>query len=285
VIPVRDENPSYSVPWVVLSLIAANVLVFVVELSEGLSQTFFQRYGLMSDTAFSLPTAQHLGFLGFFSSMFIHAGFAHLFFNMYALWLFGDNIEWLMGRARFLIFYLLCGIAGGLAQILILPAPGVPLIGASGAIAGVMAAYLVNYPTARILTLMPLGFLLYVVPIPAYIYIGLWALFEFFYGTASLSMGAIGGVGNWAHIGGFVAGIILVFFLRDRSRLIHFEAPRSRWRAPPRDLPRIPALDELIEEGRYEEARVLASIWRERALHLGNSALARSLDRYLNEIL
>lgn len=284
-IPLRDENPTYGVPWVVLGLITTNVVVFVLELSRRMGPEFFQHYGLIRDTAFSLPTATSVGFLGFFTSMFVHAGWAHLFFNMYALWLFGDNVEWLMGRAKFLVFYIWCGLAGGLAQILILSAPGIPLVGASGAIAGIMGAYLVNYPSARIITLVPFGFFLYLIPIPAYIYIGLWAAFEFFYGTANLSLGAVGGVGNWAHIGGFVAGFILVFFFRDRDRVVHLRArPRWRRRGPP-ELPRIPALDELIEEGRYDEARMLAGIWRDRALRLGNQRLARVLDEYLNRIL
>jgi membrane associated rhomboid family serine protease len=268
----------------VLSLIAVNVLVFFAELSEGFPDDFFKHYGLMSNTAFLFPSAQSVGFLGFFSSMFVHAGFAHLLFNMYALWLFGDNVEWLMGRGKFLLFYLLCGVAGGLGQILILPAAGVPLVGASGAIAGVMGAYLVNYPAARILTLMPLGFFMYLIPVPAYIYIGIWALFEFFYGTASLSLGAVGGVGNWAHLGGFAAGFILVFFFRDRDRLVHYESSPRRWRRPAQQLSRIPALDELMEEGRYDEARVLATVWRDRALRLRNHALVRSLDDYLNRL-
>ncbi|MHA2621044.1 MAG: rhomboid family intramembrane serine protease [bacterium JZ-2024 1] len=284
-IPLRDENPSYGVPWMVLTLIAINVAVFFVELSHGLTPDFFMRYGLLMDTAFHPPSPHSVGFLGFLTSVFVHAGFAHLFFNMYALWLFGDNVEWLMGRMKFLLFYLLCGFVGGLTQILILSSPGVPLVGASGAIAGVMGAYLVNYPTARIITLMPVAFLLYLVPVPAYIYIGLWALFEFFYGTASLSMGAIGGVGNWAHLGGFAAGFILVFLFRDRERLVHTEVPPRRWPRPSSQPLRIPALDELVEEGRYEEARVLATLWRDRAIRLGNYSLARALDDYLNRIL
>jgi membrane associated rhomboid family serine protease len=158
----------------------------------------------------------------FFTSMFLHAGWLHLIGNMWYLWIFGDNVEDRLGHFSYLVFYLLCGIGAGIAHTVLNAATTVPSIGASGAIAGVLGAYVVSYPFARVLTLVPIFIFLQIIEIPALIVLGFWFVMQFLYGTASLAVTGpnSGGVAWWAHVGGFIIGIILVglFPRKDRPR-------------------------------------------------------------------
>jgi membrane associated rhomboid family serine protease len=161
-----------------------------------------------------------------FTSMFMHGGWLHLAGNLWYLRIFGDNVEDRLGHGRFLLFYLLCGVAAAGAQWWIDPHSDVPMVGASGAIAGVLAAYLVLHPRARVVTLVPIVIFFRIVELPAYLLIALWFGLQFFAGLASL--GVQDGVAYWAHVGGFVAGLVLVFVLRPATR-----APAPAWAPPP----------------------------------------------------
>ena len=207
-IPLRDTVPSRSFPFVNWLLIVLNVLMFVVILSlrsdaEGLVATL----GLVPKRLLTNP--QPWEFVTPFTSMFLHGGWAHLIGNMLALYVFGDNVEDRLGGGRYLVFYLLCGLVAAFAHVVINAESTVPTIGASGAISGVLAAYLVFYPTARVITLVPLFFLPWFVQIPATIYLGFWFLSQLLNGVLTVVKGqqAMGGVAWWAHVGGFLAGL------------------------------------------------------------------------------
>ncbi len=208
-IPLRDTVPSRSFPFVNWLLIALNVLMFVVILSlrsdaEGLVAAL----GLVPKRLLTDP--QPWEFVTPFTSMFLHGGWAHLLGNMLALYVFGDNVEDRLGSGRYLVFYLLCGLVAAFAHVVINAESTVPTIGASGAISGVLAAYLVFYPTARVITLVPLFFLPWFVQIPATIYLGFWFLSQLLNGVLTVVKGqqAMGGVAWWAHVGGFLAGLV-----------------------------------------------------------------------------
>jgi membrane associated rhomboid family serine protease len=162
------------------------------------------------------------------TSMFLHGGFLHLLGNMWYLWLFGDNVEDAMGRARFLVFYLLSGVAAALAQVLMGPGSRIPMVGASGAISGVLGGYILLYPHARILTLIPIFFIAQIVEVPALIMLGLWFLIQLMSGLGSLGFEA-GGVAWFAHVGGFLAGMGLVWIFRRRSRRPVRQEWDDRW--------------------------------------------------------
>src|SRR2546425_3024212 len=207
-IPLRDTVPSRSFPFVNWLLIVLNVLMFVVILSlrsdaEGLVATL----GLVPKRLLTNP--QPWEFVTPFTSMFLHGGWAHLIGNMLAPYVFGDNVEDRLGGGRYLVFYLLCGLVAAFAHVVINAESTVPTIGASGAISGVLAAYLVFYPTARVITLVPLFFLPWFVQIPATIYLGFWFLSQLLNGVLTVVKGhqALGGVAWWAHVGGFLAGL------------------------------------------------------------------------------
>lgn len=227
-IPISDQNRRQSFPWVTLLLVSINVVVFVFELSlnDRQLQRFMMSFGLVPRELATLvdlpPAGPRPIWLTIFTSMFIHAGWLHIGGNMLYLWVFGDNVEDAMGKVRFLVFYLASGVAASLAQTYVDPRSTVPSVGASGAIAGVLGAYLVLYPSARVNTLFVFFFRIFVVPIPAVVVIGFWALTQFFSGAASLGIptGQTEGVAYWAHIGGFVAGmvLVLVFWPRRRSK-------------------------------------------------------------------
>ncbi len=221
-IPLRDHLPGRSTPIVVFLLILINVLVFVYEysLSEARLESFVTSYGMIP---FEITRGQDIGPAGpepiyatLFSSMFMHGSWLHLGGNMLYLWIFGNNVEDVFGRIGFLIFYLLVGLAGHLGQILISPASQVPLIGASGAIAGVMGAYLAFFPRARVDTLLIYFVFIRVVALPALYVLGFWILIQFLQGALDMG-GAGGGVAWWAHIGGFAAGFLIGFFFRGRA--------------------------------------------------------------------
>ena len=213
-IPLRDVIPSRSTPVVTISIIVLNVLVFAYQLSLGASgQAFIFAHGLVP-SEFSLITLV--------TSMFLHGGLMHVGGNMLYLWIFGDNVEDRMGHARFIVFYLLCGVAAALAQTWANPNSPVPMVGASGAIAGVMGAYFVMYPRSRIVTLIPIFFFIQLVEVPAVIFLGLWFLMQFLSGLGSAALSPdtnmSGGIAFWAHVAGFVAGLAAVHVFRRPER-------------------------------------------------------------------
>ena len=216
-IPLRDVIPSRTTPGVTIAIIALNALVFAYEFSLGSEvNEFIIGYGLIP-AAFSWATLV--------TSMFLHGGFFHFAGNMLYLWIFGDNVEDRMGHGRFLVFYLLCGVAAALAQTITVPDSVVPMVGASGAIAGVMGAYFVLYPRSRIVTLIPIFFFFQIVEVPAIFFLGIWFLMQFVSGVGSIvsAVGGApgGGIAFWAHIAGFVAGIsgVIVFRRPERQRV------------------------------------------------------------------
>jgi membrane associated rhomboid family serine protease len=214
VIPLRDSNPSSRFPVATVALIAVCTLVYLYEASLGREvRSFVAAFGLTPGSVTYGLQAREIGFFGalqpFVTSMFLHGGWLHLIGNMWFLWIFGDNVEDSLGSGRFLVFYLLVGLAAGAAHYFVQPSSAVPTIGASGAIAGVLAGYMVLFPHARVTTLVPLGIFLQVMELPAVVLIGLWFALQI--GSGLLSLGwAGGGVAWWAHVGGFLAGIVLV---------------------------------------------------------------------------
>lgn len=226
-IPFRDNIPSRSFPIITVSIILLNVAVFLYELSLGPAlDSFISEYGVTPAAVFAWPQSQ-LSVLAlvlpFPASMFLHGGWLHLIGNMWYLWIFGDNVEDRLGHWMYLLFYLACGIGAGIVHTMMNAAATIPSIGASGAIAGVLGAYLVSYPFARVLTLIPIFIFIQIIEIPAIVVLGFWFLIQFLYGAAALGTTAgveTGGVAWWAHIGGFLLGIILVglFPRHDRPR-------------------------------------------------------------------
>jgi membrane associated rhomboid family serine protease len=213
-IPLRDVIPSRTTPVVTISLIVLNVLVFLYEFSLGERvNEFIIAFGLIP-AAFSWVTL--------LTSMFLHGGFLHCAGNMLYLWIFGDNVEDRFGHGRFLAFYLLCGTVAALAQTIMSPDSVVPMVGASGAIAGVMGAYFVMYPHSRIVTLLPIFIFIQLIEVPAIFFLGIWFLMQFLSGVGSIATAAsrqpAGGVAFWAHIAGFVAGVAGVFVFRRPER-------------------------------------------------------------------
>ncbi|MDP3702868.1 MAG: rhomboid family intramembrane serine protease [Candidatus Omnitrophota bacterium] len=225
-IPLRDTIPSRRIPWVTRGLLALNLAVFVLELRQGAAlESFLYRFGVVPNHWY-LTTASDLWdwpalALTLVTSQFLHGGLMHLGGNLLYLWIFADNVEDRLGPWRFLLLYLGSGIAAGMAQLLITPQSSLPMVGASGAIAGVLGAYLLLFPSARIVTLVPLGFFWKTAEIPAFIFLGLWFLLQWLYGVTTIGQVAdVGGVAFWAHIGGFVGGMAGLVALR----------PSRRWR-------------------------------------------------------
>jgi membrane associated rhomboid family serine protease len=231
-IPLRDDVPSRTFPFVNVALIAANAVMWIVELGTGsMLPKLFQaaavvpvlftgadgRLGLLEVLTTSLSPDLGLRVL---LAMFMHGGWLHFLGNMLYLWIFGDNVEDRMGHGRYLAFYLLCGWTASYAHIWADPRSPVPSIGASGAIAGVLGAYFLLYPKARVVTLLPLGLLTQLVEIPAVFFLGFWFLQQFLAGTLSLAArtAQTGGIAWWAHIGGFAAGVALVYLFAKRAR-------------------------------------------------------------------
>ena len=219
-VPLKDENPIKITPYVTYALIAVNILVFIYELSLNSDQLdlFFHLFAVVPKeltASFSGINAQGIPeVLTLITSQFLHAGFAHIAFNMLFLWIFGNNIEEQLGKAKFLLFYLSCGAIAVLAQWFFSAMSNIPSLGASGAIAGIMGAYILKFPQARIVTLVPLGFFFPIFRIPAVYFLGFWFVEQALNGitsfevTASVGMES-GGVAYWAHAGGFIAGVIL----------------------------------------------------------------------------
>lgn len=215
-IPIRDQNPTHHPAVVNFLLIAANVAVFLIFLTAGPKQeALVHQYALIpANFAAGLTLAN---ITDIFTSMFMHGGWAHIIGNMLYLWIFGDNVEDRMGHFNYLIFYLAGGVAASLAHIYTNPGSQIPTVGASGAIAAVLGAYLVLYPHSRVLTFIPLGFFMALRPIPAYIVLGLWFVLQFFEGILSMGGPDVGGVAFWAHIGGFVFGVLVAFLFLRRN--------------------------------------------------------------------
>ena len=227
--PIRDDVPSRTFPAVTVGLIVINVLIFFFELalgSRGL-RAFVASYGMVPGyvTAFARGGDVSAGqaFFPFFSSMFLHGGWIHLIGNMWYLWIFGDNVEDRLGHFRFLIFYIVCGIVANVGHYAFNATSGVPAIGASGAVAGVLGAYLISYPRARILTVVPLFLFIHFIELPALIVLGFWFILQFLNGAASVVMStATGGVAWWAHIGGFIGGILIFMLFRPRPKVLYW---------------------------------------------------------------
>ena len=214
-IPLKDENPGYTTPVIVYALIAINVVVFLHELSLGSQlDEFFRLYAvvpqeLSASFAGNPPNQAVSETTTLVTSQFLHGGFMHIASNMLFLWIFGNNIEDSLGHVKFLLFYLLAGVLAALTHWYFAMGSEIPTVGASGAIAGVMGAYILKYPKAKILTLLPLGIFFTTVRIPAFFFLGFWFVKEAISSVASLGMPSEAGVAYWAHAGGFVFGVIL----------------------------------------------------------------------------
>jgi membrane associated rhomboid family serine protease len=224
-IPLRDTAPRYTAPLVTVALIVANVFVFLYQLTlDPYSLGYFlHQYGVVplrfaQWVVGSAPAEAAL--VPLFTSMFLHGGFLHLIGNMWFLWIFGDNVEDQLGHFRYLLFYVGCGLVAAFSQMFLTINSRIPSIGASGAIAGVMGAYLVLFPGARVLTLIPF-FLIFTVHVPAWVMLFYWIGVQVLSGLASSGAGAAatGGTAWWAHVGGFVCGIALVKMMGRRQQL------------------------------------------------------------------
>jgi membrane associated rhomboid family serine protease len=215
-IPLRDTVPSRSFPIVMISLIVVNVLVYLYEVSlpEPAQEAFLVAFAVIPARLMTPPLFSDWPTL--LTSQFLHGGLMHLGSNMLALFIFGDNVEDRLGHLRFLLFYLLGGVAGALLHVYVDPSSPVPALGASGAIAGVLAGYMALFPTARVLTFVPVFVIPWIIGIPAALWAIGWFLSQLLSGVASLGESG-GGVGFWAHVGGFIAGLILVWPLRRRN--------------------------------------------------------------------
>lgn len=222
-IPLRDTIRASRFPVITVSIIVLNILIFMFEamLSPGELQRFVTQFGIVpalqiqrfQQAPFSLAT-----WIPMFTSMFLHGGWFHVLGNMLYLWVFGDNIEDVLGRGRFVIFFLLVGLAGGLAHILSVPQSVVPTIGASGAVAGVLGAYFLTFPNSRILALVPIFVIFTFMKLPAVLFLFLWIALQLFNGLVAIA-GQTNMVAWWAHIGGFAAGMILIKLMAARPRV------------------------------------------------------------------
>jgi len=222
--PLKDNIPAKNFPYVNIGLIVINVIFFIYELSYGheVDRIIFA-LGFVPARFLAHQSENWLnpaGFLPVFSSMFLHANLIHLLSNMWMLWIFGDNVEDCMGHGRYLLFFLLCGLASVGAQTISDPHSTIPMVGASGAISGVLGAYFLTYPHARILTLLPIVIFFYLIELPAYFFLGFWFVIQFLQGSLySLNSEQIpgGGVAWWAHVGGFAAGVMLLWAFRCKD--------------------------------------------------------------------
>lgn len=228
--PIHDDNPTRITPYLTYVLLVACVLVFIWQISLGdARQQAVYAFGVIPSVLFatkSLPPELQIlpAWLTIFSSMFLHGGWMHLIGNMLYLWVFGNNVEDSMGHGRFIVFYLLCGLFAALTQAVLNPASEIPMIGASGAISGVLGAYLLLHPHARILVVIPIGILIYTPWIAAYWVLGFWFVLQILNSLVSAS--DTGGVAYGAHLGGFVAGMILIPLFKYRHVRLFSPAQR-----------------------------------------------------------
>ena len=212
-IPLRDVIPSRTTPYITVTIIVVNALVFVFELRLPLTDRarFIEVYGIVPASVASLSLL---------TSMFLHGGWLHFLGNMLYLWIFGDNVEDRVGHGRFIVFYLTCGLAATLAQVVSNPTSVVPIVGASGAIAGVMGAYFVLFPRSRVLTLLPLFIFWELIEVRAILFLGFWFLLQLLSGVGSVGAGQdVSGIAFWAHIAGFATGAVAIFFFRRPERV------------------------------------------------------------------
>lgn len=224
-IPIRDDQPRFSTPYVTYFLIGLNLVIFLFEASlspQSFKALLFQLGMIPANLTASLSGGSHGGltaaFLPALTSMFLHGSWMHVIGNMWFLWIFGDNIEDYLGHFKYLLFYLLSGLAAALAQVVLNPHSRVPTVGASGAIAGVLGAFFLLYPRAKVLIWFPIFFLFY---LPAWVTLGYWFAMQFVSGTVTSIANysdSSGGVAFWAHVGGFLAGIILIKIFPERPR-------------------------------------------------------------------
>lgn len=226
-IPLRDLNPTRTFPIVTVLLIAANVAVFFyqVTLPARLEQRFLMHYAMIPGRVaeeLGHPGAPLLGAATILTSMFLHGGFMHLLGNMWFLWVFGDNIEDRLGHLRYLIFYLLCGVGAALAHFLTDARSTIPVVGASGAISGVLGAYFLLFPGRKVVTLIPLVIVFFTVKLPAVVILGYWFAIQFLNGFVSLGGQQGPGVAWWAHIGGFVLGLVLVRVFEPKQQVVRW---------------------------------------------------------------
>ena len=247
--PIRDDNPQILVPFATFGIIALNVLAWALLQGFGAEPALSAsvcKLGLIpadlldtfrgtvsapiGDGRFCVSGGDAAAWPTMFTSMFMHGGWFHIIGNMWFLWIFGDNVEDAMGHVRFVIFYLLCGLGAAGLQIVANPESAVPMVGASGAIGGVMGAYIVLYPRVHVHMLLLLGFYVSTFAVPAVAMLGYWILVQLIGGIGSIGATG-GGVAFWAHVGGFVAGALLVFLFRDRRLLQRH--PYHGWRQPP----------------------------------------------------
>lgn len=222
-IPLRDTVPSSSFPIVTLGLIVLNTFLFLYQLNLGSgAERFVLHYGFVPavylHTSLVEPLNLPARFGPMFSSMFLHGGWLHLIGNMWTLWIFGDNVEDRLGKGRFFLYYIVSGLAAVYLHYLTERTSGLPVIGASGAIAGVMGGYFVLFPRAQILTLLPIFIFIQIVTIPAVVFLALWFLGQLLSGVVTSSAQLSGGVAWWAHVGGFVAGALLILPVRQSVR-------------------------------------------------------------------
>jgi membrane associated rhomboid family serine protease len=236
--PIRDSVPSLSVPVVTRVLILINAVVFFIELAlpQETVEQFFYLFGLVPARFTHPEWAASVGFPAdnywpILTHQFLHSGWLHIISNMWVLWIFGDNVEDRMGPWRFALFYLVCGTLAGLTHLLTNSGSTVPSVGASGAIAGVLGAYLLLFPTARLVVMVPILFYPFFFQLPAVLYLGFWFLSQLFSGTLALGgPGQVGGIAWWAHIGGFVAGLVLCrLFVRRRTRRLQPDEYDPEW--------------------------------------------------------
>ncbi len=234
-IPYKDNIPARRFPLVTWGLIAINVAVFFYQLSLGqYLDTFIYHYGMVPAVVTASLRTSTLDVTPFITSMFLHGGWLHIAGNMLFLYIFGDNVEDRMGHVVYPLFYLASGIGAALLQLATDPTSPLPTIGASGAIAGVMGAYFVLYPRARVRTVVIFVFLIRIMDIPAILFLGIWFVLQFFSGVASIGTASAGGVAFWAHVGGFGVGLVGGLFakLLTRDRSMEVISPRGEryWR-------------------------------------------------------
>jgi membrane associated rhomboid family serine protease len=211
-IPLHGDNPTRTFSFVTFTLIIANVLVFVRELSG--MDAFVHHYALVPAALVEVQSWREISTI--FTSMFLHGSWMHLIGNMLYLWIFGINVEDAIGHFRFIVFYLLCGLGAAAAQVLVSPDSIVPVVGASGAVSGVLGAYLLLFPRARVLVLVPIWFFLRFIYVPAWLMLVVWFGVQLLSGLVVTGINLHGGVAFWAHVGGFVAGMALILILEKR---------------------------------------------------------------------
>jgi membrane associated rhomboid family serine protease len=217
-IPYRDDNPINIVPFSTILIISLNLLVFIMQLLSGEdSGRIVYSYGAIPHNITGLQSNQPIpAYLTILTSMFMHGGVFHIAWNMLYFWIFGNNIEERLGHIRFILFYLFCGVVAALSHVLLSPGSNVPMIGASGAVSGMLGAYILLFPMAQVRTIVLLGFYITVVRIPALIVIGFWAIIQVVSGLLSQGNAAQGGIAFFAHVGGFVAGLFTIKLWQPR---------------------------------------------------------------------